>query len=489
MRKRIFKILLIIVLALGFILPALPTYAWGGYYTFRSTVAGAGINNVGNNVYQIQDERYNFDKGETVYALTRIFNVTNITSFRFKHEVVGNNFYRAGESPIFRPNRNWWQEVYYWYNFDDIPAGDYDLISYIQIDGDYYKQLQTKHITVRDSRYRTASYDNNKKNHGYYNPNVINKGNYDYNRVAYRGNNYTGRYQRQPQYSFEWTQTGKGIRSVGNNAYEIVNQTGNFNTNESVYALTKLNNIKDTNVFRIKHEIYRDGNVYYKSDETPEMKPNYNLWENSYIRANLGRLPVGRYELRVSISINGGNYTRLTTKPIDVGRNCAYNDYSCFDYKYDWSRTDQDIRQISTYGYDTVNPRSEFYTDENVIVLTKLGSIRGIDRFKIKHELYKDNNSQIRTIESDERQPRNSNWDYNYTWSDFGRLSYGNYSIKVYISINGGYYQYLDTKNISVKDRNNYSNYNNSNNQYYNYEWTQTGTNNNYYQNQSYNYN
>jgi hypothetical protein len=490
MKKRIFKTFSIIVLALGFIIPALPTNAWGGYYTFRSTVAGAGINKINDSVYHISDERYDFDKGESVYALTRIFNVTNVTSFRFKHEITGNNFYQAGESPIFRPNRSWWQEVYYWYNFDNLPAGDYDLISSIQIDGDCYKQLKSVHITIQDNRYRTARYNNNNNrnnNHGYYNPNVRNIGNYNYSQTNYRTDNYNGRYQRQPQYIFGWTQTGKGIRDLGNNTYEIINQTGDFNTNESVYSLTRINNIRDINTFKVKNEIYKNGNVY-KTDETAELKPSYNYWDNSFIRSNLGRLPNGKYELRVSISINGGVYTQLTTKPIAVGRDCAYNDYSCYNYKYDWSRTDQNIRQISTYSYDTINPKSEFYTDENVKVLTKLGNINGIDRFKIRHELYKDNYSQVRTIDSDERQPRNSNWDYNYTTSDFGRLSVGSYSIKIYISINGGYFQYLDTKNISVKDRNTYSNYNNNSNyQNYNYEGTIIGTDNNYYQNRQYN--
>jgi hypothetical protein len=63
--------------------------------------------------------------------------------------------------------------------------------------------------------------------------------------------------------------------------------------------IIKISDIKGVDRFKIKHEVYRDGNNYYKSDETPEQRPGNNSWEYNYTWANLGSLPSGNHEIRV----------------------------------------------------------------------------------------------------------------------------------------------------------------------------------------------
>ena len=48
------------------------------------------------------------------------------------------------------------------------------------------------------------------------------------------------------------------------------------------------------------------------------------------------------------------------------------------------------------------------------------------------------------------RQPNGRDWEYNYFHTDFGRLSSGSYEVRLYISIEGSIWKYLDSKTFLV---------------------------------------
>jgi flagellar hook assembly protein FlgD len=440
------------------------------YYTFRSTVAGENIYNKGRNVYQIVNEKYNFQTNESVYALSRIFNVTNVTSFRFKHEIVGNGVRIVGESPIFRPNRRWWQEVYYWYNFDNVPAGDYDLISYIQVDGRGYKRLAVKHIHVENYQNNDCYNDHYNGNGYYYN---VNNNNNNCNKDK---RNYYARYRRNPSFVYSWTQTGRSIRQTGKYSYEMDNQSASFTTDDQVFVLTKFSELKNVQTFGVKHEIYLNGNLY-KTLAGNDNNPGFNYWDYNYTQSNLGRLPAGNYEVKAYIRLNGSGYAYQNSRQFTVEYargNCDGNysngNYKCYPvrnyqdrnynpnynqnindyYNYEWSKTGTSVSNVNGYDYDIYSPTSQFSYQNRVAILTKLSNFKNIARYRVKYELYQNNNSLIRTIETGDKYPS----DNNYAWADFGTLPTGNHTIKIFIFTPDLGYKYLDVKYITV-----YNNY------------------------------
>lgn len=445
------------------------------FYTFRSTVTGGGIRRTGQYVYEITNQKDRFRTNERVFFLTRIFNMTNLKNFRFKHEIRGlsSYYYREIYSETYNPNRAWWAEIYYWKDLATFKEGKYEIRTLISKNGEAFKEERKTYFYVDNYDRYGRRFDQ-----GYGKSQQPYCTNCDYKISSY--NDYGYYRQTRTNYVYNWTKTGRNVRQTGDYTYEITNETNNFYYDQNVYVLTKLADIRGVDKFRIKHEVYRDGNSYYKSDETPELRPNNNPWEYNYTWANLGPLPGGNHQIRVSISVNGGSYKLLNTLQVNVARNYINNsnyNRSNYDYRYDWSQTDINIRNAGNYIYEMQNPKSDFYNDENVLVLTKISNIRNIDTFRIKHELYKGSNL-YRTIESPAREPRNNDWDYNYTQSNFGRLSAGSYYIKVFISINSGGYVYLDQKSINVRDRYN-SSYNYNNSDRFNYDWTITGTDSN----------
>ena len=447
MNKKIFLSSLVFVLLISF-LPLSNVKAYSpGYYTYRSTVFGSNVNRTGDYVYEIQNEKTSFNYNERVFFLTRIFNITNIDSFRFRHVLTASGVNQEYLSPVYYPHRNWWSEIYYWKDFGDLSKGDYDVRVYIQIDGEPEKLVDTKHFRVGVSSY-APNYQYNQPYNQAYSPYPVNQNYYNYDQTNYYGINY----------NFNWAQVGKNVRKIDNYKYEIVNQSSNFTTKEDVYVLTYLSNIENIDTFQIKYDVYLSGNKYYKTNEVPVLRPNRNSWYYNYSWANLGKLPFGNHEIRVYIKINNGTYRYLAAKNIIVGNDWSRYDYSrdryrddyrheCRDsycdshYDHAWTRTNTNIRHLGGYAYDIGAQKTSFWTDENVKVLTKISDIRHIDEFKIKHKLYKDN-IFVKQIISGERKPEGRYWEYNYTKADFGKLNADDYYIKVYISINNGSYSW-----------------------------------------------
>lgn len=420
-----------------------------GYYTYRSTVFGNGINRTGEYVYEIQNERTSFNYNEPAFFLTRIFNITNIDSFRFRHVLTSNGVNQEYVSPTYYPHRNWWSEIYYWKDFGHLSSGNYDVRVYIQIDGGAERLVDTKHFTVGSGFYPQNYQYNQPYNQPYFS-HPINQNYYNYDQTNYYGINY----------NFNWLKIGKNVKKIDSYKYEIVNQSSNFRTNENVYVLTYLSNIENVDTFQIKYDVYLNGNKYYKTNEVPVLRPNGNSWYYNYSWANLGKLPFGNHEIRTYIKINNGTYRYLATKNITVKNNQRYHDYSRdrdrdSHYIHTWTRTNTNIRHVGGYTYDIGTPKTSFWTDENVKALTKISDIRYVDKFKIKHKLYK-NNTFIKQIISSEQKPEKRYWEYNYTRADFGKLNAGDYYIKIYISVNNGSYKYLNTVNFNVKRKYNY---------------------------------
>ncbi|MCK4540274.1 hypothetical protein KAU09_03930 [Candidatus Parcubacteria bacterium] len=435
--------------------------AQGSYYVFRSTVMGAGVKQTGQYVYEINNEKINFNANESVFFLTRIFNISNVDRFQFKHEIRSSSYTKDVFSPMYYPRRNWWAEIYYWDKLESLPAGNYEINSYVSIDGGYYAHHRTTNFTVH-APYAPPS--------GYYYGAPVQP-------LFQPTQSYPYYYVQARNYSYNWTHIGKNIRKTGAHSYEIVNQTTDFRSNEDVYALTKISNVSGIDSFRVKYDIYLNGNRYHKSNEVPTLWPRGNQWESNYSWGNLGKLPAGYHEIRTFLSINGGAYTKLNSQQISVDRYAdRYADRRIdyygpehwrhrdehrrryhrpekieVSYKYDWTRVNTYITHVGGYQYDTADKR-DYWKDENIKVLTKISDIKNIDTFRVKHKLYR-GNAFIKQIISSERHPNNRYWHYNYAQSDFGKQSAGSYTVKTYIRVNKEAYKFLGSKNFTVKAR------------------------------------
>lgn len=420
-------------------------------YVFRSTVTGSGIRQTGQYSYEITGEKTNFNTDESPFFLTRIFNITNVNKFQFKHELRSSGYSKDVYSPVYYPNGNWWAEIYYWSEFGKIPAGSYELITLVSVNGGNYKYERTTYFSVAGGSYYAP-----------YTPPA------EY--AAYRPYERYDYYYAQPQnYTYGWTHIGKNIQKTGQYSYTIVNQTSDFNSNEDVYALAMFSNISGIDTFRIKFDVYADGNRYIKTNEVPTLWPRGQRWESNYSWANLGKLANGYYEIRTHISINGGAYVKLNTQTINVGRH--YNYYDCdyrnrgdYDYyrrcgqyndyrptyTFEWTRLNDNIAKSGTYRYDMSDRSDMFYSDENIKALTKFSHIDNIGYFQVKLDLYYNGLFKREYLGAVQR-PNKSYWEYNYTQSDLGTLSEGDYIVKTYISTDGSSFKLAGTKNFTVR--------------------------------------
>jgi len=468
MNKKITLIPFIFIFIFAFSLfSALPltANAQSSYYVFRSTALGSAVKQTGQYVYEINNEKINFSADESVFFLTRIFNITNIDRFQFKHEIRSSSFTKDVFSPMYYPRRNWWAEIYYWDELGCLPAGNYEIKTYVSIDGGYYAHHRSTNFTVTQyAQYAPPS------DYYYVAPIAPFQ---PVQQIYQPTQSYPYYYAQARNYSYNWTHIGKNVRKTGAYSYEILNPTMDFRSNEDVYALTKISNISGIDSFRVKYDIYLNGNRYYKSNEVPTLRPSGNQWESNYSWGNLGKLPAGYHEIRTFLSINGGVYTKLNSQQISVDRHAdRYIDYydpryrQDYDrrdgrsyrprkvevsYKYDWTRVNIYITHVGGHKYDTADKR-DYWQDENIKVLTKISDIKNIDTFRVKHKLYR-GSIFVKEIISSECHPNNNYWNYNYAQSDFGKQSVGSYTVKAYISVNKEAYKLLGSKNFTVKAR------------------------------------
>ncbi len=457
-------------------LSALDVEASGGYYTYRSTVFGPGINQTGQYVYEIQGQKNRFSVGESPFFLTRIFNITNVTSFSFKHEIRGAGVYREFYSDYYTPNKNWWAEIYYWKEIGQLPAGTYETKIYLNIDNEGYKLRDTKNFTVENTYSYSPYYSDSYQNQNYvpYNYNY----NYDYNN--YNNYSYNQPYYIEPQhYSYNWTHTGKNIRKTGDYSYELVSQATEFSTSEDVYALAYLTDIRGIDSFAIKFEVWRDGGSLQKTNEVPKLWPHRENWAYNYSWGNLGKLSQGVYQIKTYIQLDGGYYRYLNSQQINVGRVLSgyenryqdnrfsdRNDYRDRDnyrdvesYKYEYTKFGTDVKNDGGYDYSVVDSKTTFYTDEDIKALTRVSEIRGIEKFRIKYKVYLENTLK-REYTASEQTPNRNRWNYNYSSYNFGKMTTaGSYTVKVFISVDGGTYKLLDTKTLTVKEKSTRYNY------------------------------
>ncbi len=416
-------------------------------YRYRLTKMGAGTRQTGQWEYEITNEKYDFSTNESVFALSRIFAITNISTFQFRYEIRG-NVNRDMLSPVYRPNKSWWAEIWYWDEFGKLPAGNYSLNAMISVDGAAFKKLEAKTFRVTGSN----NYDST----------------FEYN------NNYNS--CQNPSYEYQYMQTGKSVRSLGAYAYEMQNQSNTFYSNEEVYAMVNNTHIKGVTTFKIKFELFVNGRLY-KTNELNELFPNCQIWAYNYSWTNFGPLTAGEYTIKSSIKFNKGAYSTLSSKNISVVSNYVQpafynnprpNTNNNAQYGYNWTQLSTMGYYDGYYRYTTSNPRTYFGSNEEVQVLTRVSGIYNVNSFKIRHELSRDGNF-VSKIESPERYVNYKYMEYNLTQSNFGRLGAGNYDIRVFISTDGGAWQYLDTKSITVTAATNID-------ANMNYNWTQVGT-------------
>jgi len=479
MCKKITKFFILIIFTLSFWV--IPQSLLASSYDFSYIEFGTDVRDNNGYHYSVINKKTNFNTNEEVHGLVKITNIRDVGFFNYRGELFRNgSVHMHWNSQTFYPNRVTWGHNYDWKNFGKLPTGDYEFRVSVNMGGSYSNYLGSARFTV-------GSYS------GYYS---------DYNRGYYIGPNYypSNQYRNYPQpydkytatqyphyqqpyyygpveYKHAWTYTGTGVNNTNSWYYQIVNKKTKFYENENVYVLTKITNIRGMDRFRIKHDFYLNGNKFYRSNELPVQYPRGSSWTENYSWSNFGKPDAGNHKIKIYISINGGSYRYLTEKSITVERSYDYyRDYRHdprYDYRYEWTRADDNIYYSGKYKYGIDGHKTVFTTRENVKVLTRLSNIRGIDTFRIRHDLYR-GSSQIKRKEATTQYPRYNSLEYNYAQNDFGKLSAGSYSIKVYISVNGGYYKHLDTVNFTVR-----SQYTYSGSQYYspnyNYNWTILG--------------
>jgi len=440
---KFFRTTTIAIVLISLVFPIFSVEAASASFRFRSTEIGAGIKQSANWQYEIQNQKDYFGTNESVFALTRIFDISNVQTFQFKYELRGAS-YQNKYSQVYRPDGNWWAEVWNYDEFGRLSSGHYKLHTMISVNSGAWVLYNTK----------------------------------DFN-VGGISNDY---YCSNPRYDYGSLETGLGVENNHSFVYSITGRTQDFARNENVYALVRTNNLRSVQSFQIKFEVYLDGKNLHKSNEVAVMYPNCETWTANYSYTNLGKLPSGTHEIRAYIKLNNGSYRRMGSKTITVDGYLNENDYRYrrYDdakYGYNWTQTDTDIKYYGNYKYGTNNPRNIFSSKEDVKVLTRLSDISNVESFKIRHELHR-NGSFYTKKESSLRKPDGRDWEYNYTQSNFGRLSSGDYVAKTFISIEGGAWKYLG----SVDFRVNGSGYNNAE---FNYDYTQVGHefnyNNDYY--------
>jgi len=442
MQKKLISIALctIFVFSLIAVLPQRAD-AQNPYYSFRSTVMGSGVRQTGRYAYEISGEKNSFSANESPYFLTRIFNITDVDRFQFKHHIRGNSYNREIYSPVYNPGNKWWSEIYYWDELGKLPAGNYDIQSFVSVNGGYFQLEKTVSFSVYsgDSYYGAVS-----------------------GQTSFRpADSYSYFYAQEQNYSFNWTHIGKNVRKTGQYSYEIDSQANTFTNNEDVYALAKISNISGVDNFQVKFDVYTNGNRYTKTNEVGKLWPHGQVWADNYSWANLGKLANGYYEIRTSISVNGGAYTRVNTQTINVGSQYRRgergvrregrreNSYRP-EYNFDWTHVNTKINNLGTSKYDMADRSGDFYNNEDIKALTKLSNIRNIGYFQVKLDLYQDGTFKREYLAVSQK-PDGKSWGYNYTQSDLGQLSEGDYILKAYVSVDGSSFQFVGHKNFTVK--------------------------------------
>ena len=245
-------------------------------------------------------------------------------------------------------------------------------------------------------------------------------------------------------YDYDYTQVGTGgINNGSAYDYSIDQEQLSFSSEEDVWVLSKIIDISDIDQFRLRHQVLVNNTNVYRTLYSPTYNPSNSTWSKTYSYNNFGPLVAGNYEIRVSMSVNGGAYTEVDTVDISVA-------VSSQNYTYTESLTGLGVQAAGTYTYDIVDGKTDFTSNDSIHILTKLANINNIETFRIRHQVLADGTSEFKTLYSPEFNPNLDRWGVNHTWNEFGFLPVGDHAITIAISVNGGAYEELERIDISV---------------------------------------
>jgi len=134
-------------------------------YTFAWLQTGRNLIYTGRYIYEITDQTANFNNNQEVYALTKLVNISVNNHFRIKYTLYKNgNFNRDIYGDMNYPTY-FWEYNYAWANFGNLPNGNYEIRSNINVDDRGYVELGRKSITVNNysqnyNQNRVYSYNN-----------------------------------------------------------------------------------------------------------------------------------------------------------------------------------------------------------------------------------------------------------------------------------------------------------------------------------------
>lgn len=396
--KKLSFLLLIFTLVL---LAAAPIMSQAANFIYDSTVTGLGVEQVGTNQYQIISRKTTFTSAESVWVLSKLTNIQGINTFRLRHDILtnGTTLYRSLFSPTYYPNNSFWSVTYSWNEFGRLPAGNHLVKVYISVNGGTYQEVDSKSIIVIAS---------------------------------------------QPHYSYDYTKTGTGVEPAGGFDHRIVGEKTTFITTESVWVLTKLSDIYSLGAFRLRHDILTSSSTLYRSLLSPTYSPNQNFWATTYSWNEFGPLPADNYQIKIYLSLDGGVFQEIGSMGITVQP-------AAKSYNLEYTKLGLGVLQVATNQYQIIDEKYTFAPTESVWVLNKLTGIQGIKTFRLRYDFLADGTSILRSLYSPTFTPDHNFWAVTYTWSEFGPLPAGSHELKVFISLDGGTYQEIDSKDFTVQ--------------------------------------
>jgi hypothetical protein len=103
-------------------------------YAFEWLKVGRNLIQTGTYTYDISDQTTTFNNNQTVYALTKLVNISVSNHFQIKYSLYKDgNFYRDVYGGMNYPTY-FWEYNYAWVNFCNLPVGNYEIRPYINID-------------------------------------------------------------------------------------------------------------------------------------------------------------------------------------------------------------------------------------------------------------------------------------------------------------------------------------------------------------------
>jgi len=353
--------------------------------------------------YRPIGQRSIFSKGETVYLLAQIRNIS--TNHRYTAEL-----YKSGIKQ--------WENSTDWINVGGgMPYSNYVTnLPYAQ-EGSYefrvfadfgfgFQQLATVPFSVSSTGFNSYPIYNPSANYTYQSLRLSNGGWQHGSGVEY------------------WNLRPIGERSV-------------FASGETVHAIAQVRNIRVNHQW--KAEIYKNGSLIW-SQATPWRYPGGNWAYGAYYPAYNNAQP-GNYEWRIYLN-SGNGWQLLDRKSFSVTSRGGDYTYAGATVAENWT---YGSAGADYWNIQPVNPRTSFAQGANVFVVAQSRNVKVDHRWRV--ETYR--NGSLLWSHSTPRNYVGKGWTYSNFYPANYNSTYGDYQFKIYWDSGNGF-ELKDTKNFYV---------------------------------------